>query len=77
MQQKEAASTSAAAEGTQEQFGPMCVSKLEMAGITSADIKKLQEAGLNTIEAVAYTPKKMLIGIKGISDQKADKLLVI
>jgi DNA repair protein RAD51 len=77
MQQKEqAGAASANAIETQEQFGPLCVTKLEQNGITAGDIKKLQEAGLHTIEAVAYTPKKMLIAIKGLSDAKADKILV-
>jgi DNA repair protein RAD51 len=76
-QQKEQASTSSAMADTQDQFGPLSVTKLEVNGITAADIKKLQEAGLHTIEAVAYTPRKMLLAIKGISDQKADKILVI
>lgn len=63
-------------EESQEQFGPLSITKLEVNGITAADIKKLQEAGLHTIEAVAYTPKKALIAIKGISEQKADKILL-
>ena len=62
---------------TQDSFGPLSVTKLEINGITAADIKKLQEAGLHTIEAVAYTPRKHILAIKGISDQKADKILVI
>ncbi len=61
---------------TQDQFGPLSISKLEVNGITSGDIKKLEEAGLHTIEAIAYTPKRQLIAIKGISEQKADKILV-
>lgn len=77
-QQKEQQAAAASAVDTQDQqFGPLCVSKLEQNGISSGDIKKLQEAGLHTIEAVAYTPKKMLLAIKGISDAKADKILVI
>jgi DNA repair protein RAD51 len=44
-------------------------------GITAGDIKKLQEGGYFTVEAVAYAPKKDLIAIKGISEAKADKLL--
>lgn len=76
-QQKDQSSASANAVGeTQDQFGPLCISKLEQNGISSGDIKKLQEAGLHTIEAVAYTPKKMLLAIKGISDAKADKILM-
>lgn len=44
-------------------------------GISPQDVKKLAEAGLHTVEAVAYTPKKNLIAIKGISDAKADRII--
>lgn len=39
-------------------------------------MKKLEEAGFHTVEAVAYAPKKELLNIKGISEAKADKILV-
>ena len=55
--------------------GPLLVDKLQEAGIHLQDIKKLTEAGFHTVEAVAYTPKKNLISIKGISEQKAEKIL--
>jgi DNA repair protein RAD51 len=55
--------------------GPLLVNKLQEAGIHANDIKKLSEAGLNTVESVAFTPKKVLVTIKGISEQKADKIL--
>lgn len=55
--------------------GPLLVNKLQEAGIHANDIKKLAEFGLNTVEAVAFTPKKTLLTIKGISEQKADKIL--
>ncbi|KAJ3549331.1 hypothetical protein NM688_g5186 [Phlebia brevispora] len=55
--------------------GPMLVEKLQEAGITPQDVKKLSEAGLNTVESVAYTPKKTLMLIKGISEQKAEKII--
>lgn len=55
--------------------GPLLVAKLEEAGIHANDIKKLADAGLHTVEAVAFTPKKNLMAIKGISDAKADKIL--
>ena len=55
--------------------GPLLVNKLQEAGIHANDIKKLVEFGLNTVEAVAFTPKKTLLTIKGISEQKADKIL--
>jgi DNA repair protein RAD51 len=55
--------------------GPLVVNKLQEAGIAPQDIKKLADAGLHTVEAVAFTPKKHLLSIKGISDAKADKIL--
>lgn len=55
--------------------GPLLVGKLQEAGINPQDIKKLSDNGLNTVEAVAYTPKKALMSIKGISEQKAEKIL--
>ncbi|KDR10565.1 DNA repair protein RAD51 homolog 1 [Zootermopsis nevadensis] len=58
-----------------DEFGPQLISKLQSQGISAADIKKLEEAGYHTVEAVAFAPKKYLIAIKGISEAKADKLL--
>lgn len=49
---------------------------LQQCGISASDIKKLEDAGFHTIEAVAYAPKKELLNIKGISEAKADKVLV-
>lgn len=40
------------------------------------DVKKLLEAGYYTVESIAYTPKKQLLNIKGISEAKADKILL-
>ena len=39
------------------------------------DIKKLKEAGYHTIEAVLYATKKELGNIKGISDNKVEKIV--
>lgn len=44
-------------------------------GISAADVKKLEEAGYYTVEAVAFAPKKALLAIKGVSEAKADKIL--
>lgn len=33
------------------------------------------DGGFNTVESVAYTPRRMLEQIKGISEQKATKIL--
>ncbi|XP_072032173.1 DNA repair protein RAD51 homolog 1 [Amphiura filiformis] len=58
-----------------EEFGPLPVSKLENQGISANDVKKLEEAGMHTVEAVAYATKKELCHIKGISEAKCDKIL--
>eukprot|EP00163_Fabomonas_tropica_P004477 TRINITY_DN13951_c0_g2_i1.p1 TRINITY_DN13951_c0_g2~~TRINITY_DN13951_c0_g2_i1.p1 ORF type:complete len:268 (-),score=58.73 TRINITY_DN13951_c0_g2_i1:673-1476(-) len=59
----------------EEEAGPLGIEKLEEVGISASDIKKLKEAGLFTVEAVAFATKKSLVAIKGVSDAKADKLL--
>lgn len=53
-----------------------CVhSSLQEFGVSANDCKKLAEAGYHTIESVAFTPKKQLLTIKGISEAKADKII--
>lgn len=64
-----------AEEEYSDDSGPMPLSQLEKFGLTATDIKKLTEAGYHTVESVAYTPKKALLVIKGISETKADKFL--
>lgn len=44
-------------------------------GIAAVDVKKLKDAGLCTVEAVAYSPRKELLLIKGISEAKVDKIV--
>lgn len=44
-------------------------------GIASIDVKKLKDAGLCTVESVAYSPRKELLQIKGISEAKVDKII--
>jgi hypothetical protein len=44
-------------------------------GVAAADIKKLKDAGLCTVEAVAYSPKKDLVQIKGLSEAKVEKII--
>ena len=46
-----------------------------MAGLTKRDIQLFIEGGFHTVEAVAYTPKMVLDRIKGVSEQKATKVL--
>ncbi|KAL9621609.1 MAG: hypothetical protein Q9160_004001 [Pyrenula sp. 1 TL-2023] len=56
---------------------PMPIAQLEgLAGLTARDIKLIADGGYHTVEAVAYTPRRQLEQIKGISEQKASKILV-
>ncbi|KAK8550370.1 hypothetical protein V6N12_039083 [Hibiscus sabdariffa] len=57
------------------QHGPFPVEQLQESGIASLDIKKLKDAGLCTVESIAYTPRKDLLQIKGISEAKVDKIM--
>ncbi|BGP14359.1 hypothetical protein JCM10213_004486 [Rhodosporidiobolus nylandii] len=54
---------------------PQPVAALMAHGLSAKDCEKLSEAGYATIEAVAYTPKKVLCQVKGISEAKADKII--
>ncbi|KAI9105681.1 hypothetical protein DFS34DRAFT_22204 [Phlyctochytrium arcticum] len=64
------------AAGEEEVGMPLRINKLEEFGISSGDCAKLAAAGYHTVEAIAYTPKKALLTIKGISEAKADKILL-
>jgi len=63
------------AEEDEQMGGPTLVDQLQAAGIAANDCKKLQDAGFHTVEAIAYVPKKQIMAIKGISENKADKIL--
>lgn len=54
---------------------PPAHSSTQEFGISSSDCKKLAEAGYYTIESIAFTPKRILATVKGISEAKADKIL--
>ncbi len=53
----------------------MPINALESNGIAPGDVKKLVEAGIHTIEAVLFKPKKDLLLVKGLSENKVDKIL--
>jgi len=55
--------------------GPTPIKALEEKGINAGDVKKLEEAGLHTVEAIAFTPKKNLVTVKGLSENKVDKII--
>lgn len=43
-------------------------------GVAAADIKKLTEGGIYTVETLAHCSKKELLLIKGLSEAKIEKL---
>ncbi|CAA6659283.1 unnamed protein product [Spirodela intermedia] len=62
-------------EEAEMQHGPVPIEQLQASGIAALDVKKLKDAGLCTVESVAYTPRKDLLQIKGISEAKVDKII--
>ena len=59
----------------EEDEGPVPIDELAKKGIPAADVKKLVDAGFRTVEAMAFTPKKTLIHVKGLSEGKIDKII--
>lgn len=53
----------------------LTVSMQGVAGLTKRDIQLIVDGGYNTVESVAYTPRRLIEQIKGISEQKATKIL--
>lgn len=50
------------------------IEELENYGISKTDILKLKTSGYNTVQSIANSGLRQLTGVKGISDQKAQKL---
>ncbi|ORD94454.1 RAD51 [Enterospora canceri] len=51
------------------------IEDLKTVGISAGDVSKLSEAGYNTVQSLAFAPRKELLSIKGFSDAKVDKLI--
>lgn len=65
-----------AEEAMEEEVMPYSlIDKLQDAGINAADLKKLKDAGFNTSQAIVFAMRKELLSIKGLSDQKVDKII--
>lgn len=62
-------------EDIKDQIGPISIQKLQSTTVTISDIKKLNEIGIYSIEALVRTPKKDLVSIKGLSEGKVDQIL--
>ncbi|GAN04987.1 conserved hypothetical protein [Mucor ambiguus] len=62
-------------EEDEEGCSAVLVSTLKNHNIQETDIKKLQSAGFYTVDAIAYSPKKALLAIKGLSEAKVEKIM--
>merc|ERR1719291_1680402 len=58
-----------------EEVSYSMIDKLQDSGINAADLKKLKDAGFNTSQAIVFAMRKDLLAIKGLSDQKVDKII--
>ena len=63
--------------GTDEEMNMVSASieKLQDYNVNAADINKLKNAGICTVKGLLMATKKELTNIKGISDQKIDKMI--
>lgn len=66
--------TSSAVHRCDDETGPGHLDQLLAKGLTKKDLDLLKGAGLQTVECVAYTPAKTLLAIKGLSEQKVERI---
>jgi len=53
------------------------ITELEKHGINNGDLKKLADAGFNTVQSISFTARKNLLNIKGLTEAKIDKIVEI
>ena len=58
-----------------EEKSYVSIDKLQDHGVNVADINKLKGAGICTVKGLLMVTKKEVLNIKGISDQKLEKML--
>jgi meiotic recombination protein DMC1 len=59
----------------EESLSATPIDKLQDHGINAGDINKLKAAGICTVKGMLMVTRKELLNIKGISDQKLDKMI--
>lgn len=59
----------------EESLSSTTIEKLQECGINMGDINKLKSAGICTIKGLLMVTKKELLNIKGISEQKIEKMV--
>ena len=60
---------------TDEKTSYISIEELKSVGVTASDVAKLVEAGYNTVQSLAFAPRKELLEVKGFSDIKVDKII--
>lgn len=60
---------------TDEKTSYISIEELKTVGVTASDVAKLMEAGYNTVQSLAFAPRKELLEVKGFSDVKVDKII--
>lgn len=56
-------------------IAPIRIEKLQTVGIPAADIPKLREKGICTVDALVRAPKRELLMIKGLTEAKIENML--
>ena len=59
----------------EESLSATPIDKLQDYGINAGDINKLKSAGICTVKGLLMVTKKELLNIKGISEQKIEKMI--
>lgn len=62
-------------EEEEESLSFSTIDRLQEHGINAADITKLKSAGICTVKGLLMITRKELLNIKGITDQKLDKMI--
>ncbi|KAI6189635.1 DNA repair protein RAD51-like protein [Aphelenchoides bicaudatus] len=52
------------------------IERLEQSGVHASDIRKLRDGGFHTVDAIAHAARKDLLAVKGISEQKVDRIFM-
>lgn len=74
---KDDASSAQAMDEEMDTMSYTPVQELQRHGIAAGDIKKLQEHGINTVNALSQTSRRKLVMIKGLSEAKCEKMFEI
>ena len=76
--QRENAGLEQGEDGDQSEEGQVMafhrIEELENYGVNKVDITKLKTGGYNTIESVAHATLRKLVDVKGLSEQKCQKI---